>query len=151
MLKKYKSKSCVSLSVILPTGGTTHISFNPVTGGGSVFYTDNAKIQAGLEKHPKFGKLFTLDGAVTKSKPLDKKLKNIEYPKAEKADPVQDQVSKDEATVTDDAKLKEVEMTCNDDAKDYLVDKFGISRTKLRNRTQIEEAGKAKGIKFVWV
>lgn len=134
MLKKYKSKSCVSLSVVLPTGGTTHISFSPVTGSGSVFYTENEKLQAGLESHPKFGKLFSLDSQpVVSAKPAAKS-------KAKAADTASDGKNQ----------LKEMEMSCNDDAKDYLVEKFGISRTKLRSREQIESAGIANGIKFIW-
>ena len=164
MLKKYKSKSCISLSVALPTGGTTHVSFNPVTGGGSVFYTSNEKIQAGLEKHPKFGRLFTLDVAAAVPQPTEQhrtgkaavtKPKNVEQSVPKGDNVLQNGDDSDGKTVShstdDEVELKPVEMSCNDDAKDYLVDKFGISRTKLRNRTQIEESGKANGIKFVWV
>lgn len=142
MLKKYKSKSCVSLSVVLPTGGTTHISFNPITCGGSVYYTNNEKIQAGLEKHPKYGRLFTLDTTANAS----------EKKAAAKPQPTNQPSGNTEGTATTETTtktLKEVKMSCNDDAKDYLVEKFGISRTKLRSRAQIEASGEANGIKFV--
>lgn len=137
-MKKYKSKSCVSLSVVLPTGGTTHISFNPITGGGSVFYTSNELLQAGLEKHPKYGKLFKLD-----------ETGNANVKKAEE-NPLPTEQPTAEVEGTAGTSLKEMKMSCNDDAKDFLVDKFGISRTKLRSRVQIEAAGEAHGIKFVW-
>ena len=145
MLKKYNSKSCVSLSVVLPTGGTTHISFNPVTGGGSVYYTSNEKIQAGLESHPKFGKLFKLEGDV---KPSMKVIKPSGKPESTTADAKTENPAEEKAGAG--TSLKEVKMSCNDDAKDYLVEKFGISRTKLRSRAQIESAGISNGIKFVW-
>ena len=32
-----------------------------------------------------------------------------------------------------------------------MATKFSISRSKLRSRVQIEAAGKANGIQFVWV
>ena len=72
MLKRYKSKSCISLSVKLSTGGTTHVSFTPQTGGGSVYYTDNEKVQEGLEKHPKYGKLVYEDKIEEQTKEIEK-------------------------------------------------------------------------------
>ena len=57
MLKKYTSKSDISLSVPMG-GGSVRVSFSPVTGGGSVFYTEDEELQAAMEKHAKFGKLF---------------------------------------------------------------------------------------------
>ena len=138
MMKKYKAKSCISITVALSTGGTTHVSFNPVTGGGSVYYTKNPIIQAGLENHPKYGKLFTLDSSFVQSaKP------NTSKPSAK----TPDAATESEGTTK---KVVEVKMSCNDDAKDYLVEKFGISRTKLRSRAQIEAAGVANGVKFIW-
>lgn len=57
-MKKYTSKSDISLSVQMGSGGSVRVSFSPVTGGGSVFYTDDSQLQAAMEKHAKFGKLF---------------------------------------------------------------------------------------------
>lgn len=37
--------------------------------------------------------------------------------------------------------LTEVEFSCNDDAKDYLENTFGVQRSKLRNRQDIVNAG----------
>lgn len=130
MLKKYKSKSCVSVSVALPTGGNAHVSFSPVTGGGSYFYTDNEVLQKGLEKHPKFGKLFKLD-VVAEVKPQVKAVPKVEQ-KAENDG------------------IKRIEVSNNEDAKDYLADKFGISHTKMRTRAAIDTIAKSKGIEFIW-
>ena len=45
--------------------------------------------------------------------------------------------------------IKEVQVSCLDDAKDYLSDKFGISRTKLRSQEGIEKAAAANGVRFI--
>lgn len=58
MLKKYASKSEVSLSVPMAGGGSVRVAFSPVTGGGSVYYTEDEELQAAMEKHAKFDKLF---------------------------------------------------------------------------------------------
>ena len=143
MLKRYKSKSCISLSVKLSTGGTTHVSFTPQTGGGSVYYTDNEKVQEGLEKHPKYGKLFYED-KIEEQKPNQ---------------PINTVIGgggnneSNGGTTTegeDGSTLRTVKVLCNDDAKEHLATKFGISRSKLRSRVQIEAAAKANGIQFVW-
>ena len=129
MRKKYKAKSHVSLSVALSSGKSTHVTFSPLTGGGSVYYTDNPELQRALEHHPKYGRLFRIDesepAVVAAAVPL-------------KAAPEK----------TEDS-VKEMKFACLDDAKDFLVDKYGLSRTKLRSRTAIVEAGKKEGIVLV--
>lgn len=135
MLKKYKSKSCVSINVVLPTGGNTHICFSAKTGGGSVYYTENETIQKGLEGHPKYGKLFVLENEMAAKKPSAK---------VQKAAVTAEQPAKAEN------KLVEVKMSCNDDAKDYVADKFGVSRSKMRSRTDIEKVAAENGVKIIW-
>ena len=46
---------------------------------------------------------------------------------------------------------KVVDVASLDDAKAYLVDNFGISRTKLRSKKQIEEAAAANGVVFNFI
>ena len=58
--KTYRAKSEVSINVVLKNGKSKHISFLPVTGGGSVYRTDNEDIQAALESHYRFGNLFRI-------------------------------------------------------------------------------------------
>ena len=60
-MKKYIAKTNVSINVVLPTGANRHIAFSALTGGGSVFYTDDPDIQKAMECHYKFGKLFRVD------------------------------------------------------------------------------------------
>lgn len=52
--------------------------------------------------------------------------------------------SKDTVTLT------KVEFACNDDAKDYLEQKLGYIRYKLRNREDIINAGKSHGIDIIF-
>lgn len=142
MLKKYKAKSCISISVALSTGGVAHVSFSPMTGGGSTFYTDDTVLQEGLEKHPKFGRLFVLVERGQSAPPNhtttnDSVLENTAEVREQPSD-------------TSQTTIRRVEMQCNDDAKDYLAEKFGISRSKLRSRADIEKAAQANGIQIIW-
>ena len=132
-MKKYVAKSCLSLSVAIPGGGTTHVAFTPKTGSGSVFYTDNEKIQEGLAKHHAYGKLFKEEAIV--AKPKKKKETEPEAQLAEKGGSKKERV---------------MNFACNDDAKDYLADKLGVSRSKMRTKTAIEEVAKENGIVINW-
>lgn len=49
------------------------------------------------------------------------------------------------------APLTQVEFSCNDDAKDYLEQTFGYVRSKLRNREDIINAGKAHNVEIIFV
>lgn len=144
MLKRYKSKSCISLNVVLPTGGNTHVSFSPVTGNGSVYYTDNENIQKGLEGHPKYGKLFVVDTTLTAQKTSGNAQGTVAGTTATKT------AAKQQPTDNTKKKAIEVKMACNDDAKDYMADKFGVSRSKMRSRADIEKVAAENGVKIIW-
>lgn len=49
------------------------------------------------------------------------------------------------------ASPEQVEFANNDDAKDYLEAKFGVKRSKLHNRAEIIETGKANGVDIIFV
>ncbi len=53
--------------------------------------------------------------------------------------------------VEESATLTQVEFSCNDDAKDYLEQNFGFIRSKLRNREDIVNAGKQRGVEIIFV
>lgn len=127
MTKKYIAKSHVAINVVLPSGKSHHVSFLPLTGGGSMFITDSEALQKALEAHRKFGKLFKIDISY-KDEP-----EQTEEPQEQDAEVVA---------------VKKVEVASLDDAKNYLVDNFDISRTKLRSKKQIEDAAAANGIEF---
>lgn len=128
MTKKYIAYSHVAINVVLPSSGKgMHVSFAPVTGGGSVYITDNEDIQKALERHSRFGKLFKIDVNYKEEEPVIESSVEAEEPK-----------------------VKTVKMASLDDAKAYLADNFGISRTKLRSKKQIEDAAAANGLNFVF-
>lgn len=122
MLKKYTSRSHACINVVLPSGGNRHVSFTPRTGGGSVFYTEDAELQKAMEGHYKFGKLYTVE--------------------------VMEKQEKEADTGRESRKVAVMRMSDADAAKDYLSDKYGISRTKMKSTAQIKAAGLAKGIEF---
>jgi hypothetical protein len=123
-MKKYKAKSHVALSVHLPSGKSVRVSFTPLTGGGSVYYTDDKDLQSALRRHPKYGHLF----------------KECEMPVVNAAPaPKPAKTPSDKETVS---------VTCLDDAKEYLVEKLGYSRTKLRSAKAIKDAAEKHGIVF---
>ena len=109
----------------MPNGKHRHVSFNSLTGGGSIYSTSDAAMQSALEGHYSFGRLFTLD-KVVEDRPA-------EQPKR---------------TAAPEPKTKKLQFSCLEDAKAYLVDNFGISRTKLRSKKQIEDAAKANNVEI---
>lgn len=125
--KKYIAKSHVSLSVKMTENKYAHISFTPLTGGGSVYYTSDEKVQQALEQHPKYGKLYKEDLLYKQI------MQVVATPVAKK--------KKEEAT--------EVHVSCLDDAKDYLSEKFGISRTKMRSAEGIKNIAASNNVVFI--
>ena len=115
----------MAFNVVLPSGKSYHVSFAPLTGGGSMLITNNEDLQKAIEKHYKFGKLFKIDVNYKEEEPVAEAPVEVE-----------------------EAKVKTMKMASLDDAKAYLADNFGISRTKLRSRKQIEDAAAANGIEF---
>ena len=188
--KKYIAKSHISLSVRVSDKASAHITFSALTGGGSVFYTDDENLQQALEKHHKFGKLFKEDKTFTEqtavkkakaatpvkveatTKPAttpnptednnaeDKKVEdnNAEDNNADDNTPINptesdmdDSNAEEDNTTEAEGNVTKITITCLDDAKDYLSEKFGISRTKLRSKKAIEEAAADNGIEFVGI
>lgn len=131
MLKKYIAKTSLSISVLLNNGNSTHISFEDQTGGGSIYYTDDTEMQSALKKHRKYGKLFREDTSFIQ---------------------MQDSTSKKSETMdkAGNTQPERLEFSNNDDAKDYLTERFGISRTKLMTRTAIENFCKKNNIAITW-
>ena len=169
--KKYIAKSHISLSVRVSQKTSAHISFSALTGGGSVFYTDDENLQQALEAHHKFGKLFKLDDTFVE-KPATKKVAptskvapaneentdNANSEEAEDNEPTTDveqdedtEAQPEEESAEEATGLTKVPVTCLDDAKEYLSEKFGISRTKIRSKKAIEEAAAENGIEFVGI
>lgn len=68
-MKKYIAKTNVSINVVLASGANRHVSFSPLTGGSSVFYTDDPDLIQAMERHYKFGTLFRVDTTYVAEQP----------------------------------------------------------------------------------
>jgi hypothetical protein len=127
MTKYYKSHSCISLNVKLPSGESLHISFSPKSHNkGSVYSTDNKDIQQGLENNYYFKKSFFLD--------------HVEEKKAEVAPKPKAEEKKTENVV---------QVSDLGTAKEYLAEKFGVSRTTMRSTAAVLAQAKLHNVKFV--
>ncbi len=155
-MKKYIATTTISISVCLPAGNGTRVSFSPLSDGRSVFYTSDKDIQWALEHHYKYGKLFSLteetqdEKTVAKSmashKKRGRKGANSVAPTQSDSDPAEEIV--DETQDEEAPEYIEVEVSDMDAAKDYLADKFEIVRTKLKKEEDIEKAALSHGVVF---
>ena len=126
MTKKYTSSARVVIGVVLEDGSNMRIAFHPMTGGGSYFVTSDEKLQKAIEQNSGYRRSF------------------ISHEVEEQAAPAP--VVKEEPKGP-----KQVKVTNLDDAKDYLADKFGYSRTKLRSKAAILAAAEENGIEFTGI
>lgn len=134
---KFVSKTHVAINVVLKNGSNVHVTFTEQTGKGSVFYTNSPDVAEALRSHYKFGKLFREEQEPVK-------------PAAKPAMPATEVAGTErregEAPKTENVK----EFANNEDAKDYLAERYGISRSKMRTRAAIEEAAKSLNITVKW-
>lgn len=130
MIKRYKSTTDISINVVMKKSKKNlHISFTAQSDGSSYYLTDDKEVQYAIEHHYQFGKKFKLDTAYKEeSKIADSSNKN-------------DGSSEAESIQT----IMVADMT---EARDYLAENFGISRTRLRGEDSIAEYAKAHNIQF---
>ena len=162
-MKKYISNSVISISVALPNGEGTRISFFPQSNGMSVFYTSDKDIQWALEHHYKFGKLFRLeketpDANISKSKrgaklkgQTKKEITSVVEPdnhSDETNGKSEDTVGEAEIMDDDTPEYTEVVVSDMDDAKDYLAEHFDVVRTKLKKEEDIVKTALSFGVVF---
>ena len=144
MTKTYTSYTHVAFSVVLEGGKSKRVSFAPRTGSGSVFYTDDEKLQKAIEKHPAFGKKFFLAGGQTAAKkaaaPVSKKLEEAATASASAAEAAPKKVQ-----------TREIPFTNLSDAKEYLAKTFEIGRTQLRSKEAIKKYAALHGVIFVGI
>ena len=131
MTKHYISDSHIAINVTLDGGESMHLSFIALSNGGSVFSTDSVELQNAIERHYRFGDLFTLD--------------HIEEPKNTSETANEEYTSVEES---EDGNTQKVTVNDLGEAKNYLVDTLGISRTSLRSLKTILEVAKANNIEF---
>lgn len=143
MTKSYKSFTQVAFSVILPGGGSKRISFSPRTGSGSVYITDDERVQNAIERHPGFGKKFFLEGA-SNTAPERK----VAAPQPVSAEADSENVK---AAPAKDNPRKEIPFTNLSDAKEYLARNFEIGRTQLRSKEAIKRYAAMNNVIFVGI
>jgi hypothetical protein len=125
MTKRYTSSARVVIGIVTEDGGYARIAFHPLTGGGSYFETSDEKLQKAIERNSGYRRSF------------------VGHEVEEKAAP---------APVADEKKgPKQVNVASPDDAKDYLAERFGYSRTKLRSKAAILAAAEESGIEFIGI
>ena len=160
-MKRYIAKTNVSINVVLGNRQNMHIAFRSLTGGGSVYETDDPSVALAMERHYRYGTLFRLDpmstvgeesGANVKATSAQKRKKTLakESPaSSESSKPaIDNSESEGDAEVPEEEGPTIIEVTDPDAAKAYLADRFGISRTKIKSVETIKSMAAANGIEF---
>lgn len=150
----------------------------PFTGGSittqgvtpATFTTEDPIVQFAIESSPQFknGKIKAIQRVALKSTiDIEANEKSSERVPAQQAKEDTDTDTSTKECITESLSCKEsekiepegttervpevVEFTCNDDAKDYLEQKFGCKRSKLYTRADIIATGKANGVEINFV
>ena len=134
MKKVYTSKSEISIKVVLGSGSTVRVAFTPRTLGSSVYMTDDEELQKAIESHREYGKLFVCDER--RSEAMAEKEAEV----SQHDDP--------DAEAAEVAGPKIVAVSSIQEAKDYLSDKFDISRSSLKSKDAVERAALEHGVVF---
>lgn len=138
MKKVYTSKSEISIKVVLAGGRTVRVAFTPRTLGSSVYITDDEELQKAIESHREYGKLFVCDER--RSDAMTEKTATMSQQGGQ-----EDAEAEDAAVV---AEPKVVSVSSIQEAKDYLSDKFEISRSSLKSKDAVERAALEHGVVF---
>ena len=145
MKKVYTSKSEISIKVVLGSGSTVRVAFTPRTLGSSVYITDDEELQKAIEAHREYGKLFVCDER--RSEAMDKAATPSQLSGQGAGVPgAGDGVPGTEEGAG--AGFKVVNISSIQEAKDYLSDKFEISRSSLKNKDAVERAALEHGVVF---
>ena len=155
--KKYTSGSSIGINVLLEGNVNHHVSFIDKS-NGSYLITDDPALQEALEKHPRFGSLFRLEENIEtartnhkpKREPRPEEDENPKDAEGEAGGTDAEEQTEDTDTPETGAEsdLKTVNVTCPDDAKEYLSEHFDVSRSKMKSTAKIKEEGKKHGILF---
>lgn len=138
MKKVYTSKSEISIKVVLAGGRTVRVAFTPRTLGSSVYITDDEELQKAIEAHREYGKLFVCDER--RSEVMNEKAATVSQLGGQ-----EDAEAEEAAEV---AEPKVVSVSSIQEAKDYLSDKFEISRSSLKSKDAVERAALEHGVVF---
>lgn len=122
-MKIYKSSTVIHMTAYVD-GHPRRVNFDDTMRGQGMYVTGDEKLQAAIEAHPWFGQRFRLASTLN--------------PEPEAAKPVEEK------------KNTEVKVSDIASAQEYLADKFGVSRSKIRTRKAIEDFASANGITIKW-
>lgn len=123
MEKIYTAGTSISINVKMGDKHC-HLQFVPRTVKGSYFVTSDEKLQQAIEAHPRFGKTIHVEERVV--------------------EPVR---VVEEAPEDPNIHVKAGSLA---EAKDALAERFGISRSKMRSKADIEKAAAANHVVFDW-
>lgn len=131
MYKKYQAGTDLSFSVMVGNE-RVRVVFEGKTMGCSIYGTRDEKLQKAIESHYWFNDKFFLKEAVDEKK--------------EAAEAKKKAAAKAKKKVADEKKTHIV--TDFEDARDYLAETFGVSRSKLKTKEDILSIAKEKGVEL---
>lgn len=131
MFKKYQAGSDLAFSVMVGNE-RMRIVFEGKTMGSSIYMTRDPKVQKAIESHYWFKDKFFLVECIDEKK--------------EAAETKKKAAAKTKKKVADEKKTHSV--TDVEDAKDYLAETFGVSRSKMKTKEDILAIAKEKGVKL---
>nr|WP_297000055.1 hypothetical protein [Prevotella sp.] len=131
MFKKYQAGTDLAFSVMVGDE-RMRIIFEGKTMGCSVYMTRDPKVQKAIESHYWYKDKFFLVESVDEKK--------------EAAEAKKKAAAKAKKKVADEKKTHVV--TDIEDAKDYLAEAFGVSRSKMKTKEDILAIAKEKGVEL---
>lgn len=131
MYKKYQAGTDLSFSVMVDNE-RVRVVFEGKTMGCSIYGTRDEKLQKAIESHYWFNDKFFLVEAVDEKK--------------EAAEAKKRAAAKTKKKAAEEKKTHIV--TDFEDARDYLAETFGVSRSKLKTKEDILAIAKEKGVEL---
>ena len=129
MFKIYQAGNDLSFSVKMKNG-LRRIVFEPQSHGTSVYSTRDAEEQKAIEKHHWYEDKFWILNAVDEKK--------IAAEAKKKADAAAKKADEKNTHYVEDLQ----------DAKDYLAEKFGVSRSKMKTKDEILAVAQEHGVEL---
>ena len=131
MFNKYQSGTDLAFSVMVGDE-RMRIVFEGKTMGNSVYMTRDPNVQKAIESHYWFNDKFFLAESIDEKK--------------EAAEEKKKAAAKTKKKVADEKKTHVV--TDIEDAKDYLAETYGVSRSKMKTKEDILAIAKEKGVEL---
>jgi hypothetical protein len=131
MFNKYQAGTDLAFSVMVGNE-RMRIVFEGKTMGSSVYMTRDPKVQKAIESHYWFKDKFFLAESIDEKKEADEVKKKA--------------AAKAKKKVADEKKTHVV--TDFEDAKDYLAETYGVSRSKMKTKEDILDIAKEKGVEL---